>query len=103
MALLRLFVLGVLRLVLALLLLYWLIFIGYTIAKYLQGGPQWVLAWYEHISTGDLFQPWNWKIFVMRQIFALTLTLLLSYFEWWQAQRSHLGHAIQGPLSGSRG
>jgi hypothetical protein len=69
------------RLVLGVLVLYWLIFVGYTISNYFRGGLAWVIAWYAHIS-GDIFKPWNWKRFAIQQAFALALTITLSYFEW---------------------
>lgn len=79
--LLRFLVLGVRRVILCFLILYWAIFVGYTVTKYFQGGLAWVTAWYAHIS-GDIFEPLNWKRFIIQQTFALTLTIMLSYFEW---------------------
>ena len=81
---LRFLALGMRRVLLSVLILYWAIFIGYTVTKYFQGGAVWVLAWYAHISSdiNDIFEPWNWKRFIIQQIFALALTLILSYFEW---------------------
>ena len=79
--LLRFLALGLRRVVLSILILYWAIFVGYTVTKYFQGGLAWVTAWYAHIS-GDIFEPLNWKRFIIQQTFALTLTIMLSYFEW---------------------
>jgi hypothetical protein len=83
-ALLRFLALGMRRVLLSVLILYWTIFIGYTVTKYFQGGLVWVLAWYAHISSNssNIFEPWNWKRFVIQQIFALVLTIALSHSEW---------------------
>ena len=77
---------GLCRLVLSVLILYWLIFIGYTVTNYVRGGYAWVVAWYAHIS-GNVFEPWNWKVFLWQQVFALALTLCFAYLEWWHPKQ----------------
>ena len=65
------------RLLLALLLAYWAIFIVYSIGKMLLGGPHEVKAWYEHIeSEGSVvFLPhWSATAFLLRQLLIAAIT-----------------------------
>lgn len=67
------------RVAIWLLMAYWLVFFGYTIKNFVEGGSTAVLGWYKHIS-GNPFQ-WHWGIFLLRQIVMLVLTLALYFFE----------------------
>jgi hypothetical protein len=95
--LLRFLAVGVRRVILCFLIPYWAIFIGYTVTKYCQGGFVWVLAWYAHISSNssNIFEPWNWKRFVIQQSFILTITILLTYLEWRRSRLSELARVTR--------
>src|ERR1700761_5931753 len=59
------------RLLLSLLLAYWIIFVVYSIGRMVTGGPGAVVAWYAHIETGGdaVFLPhWNPVMFLLRQL-----------------------------------
>ena len=58
---------------------YWLGFLGYTVKNLIAGGWTAVLAWYEHIS-GPVFK-WDWRIFLVRQLAILGVTLILYFFD----------------------
>jgi hypothetical protein len=66
-----------------LLLIYWLVFVGYTITKYVQGGTGRVVAYYYNLVCEyrlDVCQ-WNWRAFLFAQGAYLAATLLLGFFE----------------------
>jgi hypothetical protein len=67
------------RVAIWLLTAYWLIFLGYTIKNFVEGGSTAVVGWYKHIS-GNPFQ-WHWGVFLLQQIVMLALTLALYFFE----------------------
>jgi len=72
------------RILLSILLFYWAIFISFTIAKYIEGGPRIVATYYWHI-TCEFRQvpcPMNWGAFWFTQGIYLAFTLLLCLFEW---------------------
>jgi hypothetical protein len=75
---------------LVLLLFYWVIFIGYTVSKYIEGGPARVAAYYWHIACENRLEPcpMNWGAFWFAQGVYLAITLLLCFFEWrsWKAR-----------------
>lgn len=65
------------RLLLALLLAYWICFVGYSIGKMVMGGPGAVVAWYAHIEAEGsvVFLPhWSATAFVLRQLLILAIT-----------------------------
>jgi hypothetical protein len=43
------------RLLLSVLIVYWVILLAYSITNYLQGGSTRVLAWYQHVN-GNIFE-----------------------------------------------
>lgn len=61
-----------------LLVFYWVGFLGYTTAKFVEGGLGRVADWYRHISTpfeiGRPFE-WSWKVFLGDQILLFAITL----------------------------
>ena len=63
-----------------LLIVYWAIFISYTIMHLVTGGPSAVVRWYRHIA-GAPFQ-WNWEAFLAGEMVILATTLVLGFFEW---------------------
>jgi len=73
-----------LQVLLAVLILYWAIFVGYTALRFFQGGTPAVVAWYAHISARVVasdgttfgFPVWEPVRFVVDQIFILVLTAL---------------------------
>lgn len=80
---------------LCLLLPYWATFIGYSVVKLIEGGPNEVMAWYKHLGTwvvagkgplGDgptfFIHKFDWRQFLAIQIFCLAVTLVLCFFEW---------------------
>ena len=69
---------------LVLFLFYWVIFIGYTIAKYFEGGLSRVATFYGYIACENRIEPcpMNWGAFWFAQGVYLTITLLLCFFEW---------------------
>jgi hypothetical protein len=75
---------------LVLLLLYWAAFIGYTIAKFIEGGLGRVAAYYWHVACENRLEPcsMNWGGFWFAQGAYLAITLLLCFFEWrsWRAR-----------------
>jgi hypothetical protein len=81
------------RLFLYVLAAYWAIFIFYTAKKFATGGWPAVVGWYQHIDTKIDHQgqewsitPWSWKTFLLREITALAITLVLLSFERRPAQ-----------------
>lgn len=65
------------RLLLSLLLAYWIIFVVYSIGRMVTGGPGAVVAWYAHIETGGdaVFLPhWNPVVFLLRQLLIAVIT-----------------------------
>ncbi|HEX4038334.1 MAG TPA: hypothetical protein VHX37_09775 [Acidobacteriaceae bacterium] len=63
---------------LALLLVYWIVFAGYTMVELLRGGPHAVVAWYAHVIIEGSFlsQPraWSPMRFLLRQLVLLAVT-----------------------------
>lgn len=87
----RVFRLGLL----GVLLLYWAVFAGNSIAKLVTGGPAQVTEWYRHLAfQGSLsgtctsggcalyFPPLNVLHFWMVQFIYFVFTLLLIFLEW---------------------
>jgi len=72
------------RFLLLLLLLYWASFIGYTVAKFVGGGPGRVRSYYECLMCGSTLDPCrlHWGAFCFAQGVYLAITLLLCFFEW---------------------
>jgi hypothetical protein len=72
------------RVLLFLLIFYWVIFIGYTVAKFIEGGPRSVAAYYWYIACENRIEPcpMNWGAFWFAQGVYLAITLLLCFFEW---------------------
>jgi hypothetical protein len=80
----------IVRCLFALLVSYWAIFVIYTIKKLFSGGPNAVVSWYEHIDTRIIrteptagafvvwIQPWDWRLFLVRQVVILILTIGVS-------------------------
>jgi hypothetical protein len=69
------------RAVLWLLVVYWFIFIGYTIKNLIAGGPGAVVAWYKHISHMEAVSlGWDWRAFLAQQIGMLAITWMLWFF-----------------------
>jgi hypothetical protein len=68
------------------LLFYWATFIGYTIAKYIEGGPNKVAAYYwtDYVTCMNNIEPcpMSWGAFWRDQGGILAITLLLCFFEW---------------------
>jgi hypothetical protein len=66
------------------LLLYWLVFVGYTFEKLATGGREALVAWYAHISAPPLLAEfhWNWGLFIAKQAGMAAVTLALLYLEW---------------------
>ena len=64
--------------------LYWLATFGYTIAKYLEGGEEKVVAYYGHLLCENRFDPcqFSWSVFFIAQSIYLSITLLLCFWEW---------------------
>jgi hypothetical protein len=76
------------RFLMALLIVYWLIFICYTTEKFVTGGSAAVVSWYMHIDTspvhrgdGWFFTQWSWGKFLARQFAILGITLALCLVE----------------------
>ena len=65
---------------LCVLISYSVIFTGDTVRNYFKGGSEWVVAWEAH-RTGDLFEPLNWKRFLIQQTYALSLTIRAVLFR----------------------
>jgi fructose-specific phosphotransferase system IIC component len=55
------------------LIIYWLIFVIYTIMCFVRGGPVSVIAWYSHIATMQFH--WNRRVFLADQIAILAITV----------------------------
>lgn len=70
-----------LQLLLAVLIAYWAVFVGYTISNFSRGGSQAVIGWYQHMSAtsvlteGSLgFHSWKPIRFAIDQIVIVALT-----------------------------
>jgi hypothetical protein len=72
------------RFLLLLLLFYWAAFIGYTVAKFIEGGLGRVASYYEYLTCEYILGLCriNWRAFCFVQGFYLAITLLLCFFEW---------------------
>jgi hypothetical protein len=80
----------------ALLVAYWVIFLGYTIEKLTVGGTTAVVGWYRHVSSplipmddgrggvGFRVEPWSLWSFLMRRLLILVTTAALAVpvFRW---------------------
>jgi hypothetical protein len=64
---------------LILLILYWVSFIGFTVDKFVVGGPRAVVGYYVHLA-GAAFN-WRWRVFLAQQIVLLAVTLALCFLE----------------------
>jgi len=68
----------------ALLCGYWLIFLGYTLFNFVEGGPRAVAGWYWHISTEGCWEcitkPWSLQTFLLKQLLLAVITALLWFF-----------------------
>jgi hypothetical protein len=67
---------------------YWVIFIFYTVEKFVTGGSSSVVGWYRHIDSsivqqgdGLFFAKWSWEKFLVRQFAILAITLALYFVE----------------------
>jgi len=60
---------------------YWLIFLGYTLFNFIEGGSHAVVLWYQHVSTEGcldcLFKPWSLRNFLLEQLLMAVITVLL--------------------------
>jgi hypothetical protein len=79
----------ILRGVFWLLLVYWLIFIGYTVKNLVAGGSGAAVIWYRHISGGAV--KWDWRVFLLQQGVILAVTLASWFFGRRPVARS-VGH-----------
>ena len=72
------------RVVLCVMLLYWVAFIGYSVAKFIQGGSERVVAYYWYTLCENRLDPcqWSWRVFLTVQLSYLAITLPLCFFEW---------------------
>jgi hypothetical protein len=84
------------RCLFALLATYWAVFLLYTAKNLFVGGPKAVARWYEHIDTHSIgtesatgtfilsIRPWDWKLFLERQVAIAALTAAVSglVFRW---------------------
>jgi hypothetical protein len=79
------------RILLEILLIYWVAFIGNTVAKLIEGGPNKAAAWYRNIGTWlvgvdgppgtFVLHELTWRQFWSIQIFYLAFTLLFCVLE----------------------
>ncbi len=76
------------RSLLGLLIAYWVIFICYTVEKFITGGSSSVVGWYGHIDASVLHRgdewylaKWSWETFLVKQLAILAITLSLHLFE----------------------
>lgn len=67
------------RVLLWLLMGYWVVFAGYTIMHLITGGPNAVVIWYRHIARAPL--QWNWAMFLVGQTMILAITVVLYLFD----------------------
>jgi hypothetical protein len=84
-------ILRLIRLALLLLFLfYWTIFIGYTVAKLIEGGPSEAVAYFRYVVCENRLDPcqWSWGALLFAQSVYLVITLLLCFFEFrsWRKQ-----------------
>jgi hypothetical protein len=81
------------------LLIYWVAFISYTIAKYIEGGLDKVATYYWYVACENRLGPCprNWGAFWFAQGVYLAITLLLCFFEWrsWKTG-TPTGESIRG-------
>jgi hypothetical protein len=76
------------RCLMGLFIAYWVIFIFYTIEKFVTGGSNAVVGWYRHtnssvVQRGDgwLLSKWSWEKFLAQQFAILAITLALYFVE----------------------
>ena len=76
------------RCLMGLFIAYWVIFIFYTVEKFVTGGSNAVVGWYRHIDSsvvqrgdGLFFTKWSWEKFLVRQFAILAITLALYFVE----------------------
>jgi hypothetical protein len=73
--------------------IYWAIFATFTITLLISSGPERVVHWYMHISTVGFHFDWSWRVFVIRQITNLIITVGLFLLR-----RQLRGRQPAGPL-----
>jgi hypothetical protein len=69
---------------------YWVVFVGYTVTKFVEGGSSRVASWYRQIGTPPIvwngetfvFHKMNWGMFWRVQVIYLAITLALFFWEW---------------------
>jgi hypothetical protein len=77
------------RCLMGLFIAYWVIFIFYTVAKFVTGGSSAVVEWYKHIDSSPLVQrgegwfltKWSWEKFLAKRFAILAITLALYFVE----------------------
>jgi hypothetical protein len=76
------------RCLMGLFIAYWVIFIFYTVEKFVTGGSSAVVGWYRHtdssvVQRGDgwFLTKWSWETFLIRQFAILAITLALYFVE----------------------
>ena len=76
------------RCLMGLFIAYWVIFIFYTVEKFVTGGSSAVVGWYRHIDSsfvqrgdGWFLTKWSWETFLVRQLAILAITLALYFVE----------------------
>jgi hypothetical protein len=86
----------IVRLLFALLVAYWVIFLGYTIEKLTVGRTAAVVGWYQHVSSpfipiddgrggvGFRVDAWSLRSFLIRQLVILVITaaVAIPVFRW---------------------
>jgi hypothetical protein len=67
---------------------YWVIFIFYTVEKFVTGGSSAVVGWYRHVDSsvvprgdGWFLTKWSWEKFLAKQFAILAITLALLFVE----------------------
>ena len=80
--------------ILAIFLLYWLLFLGSSAVKLMEGGPSSVVAWYRYNATWItavdgppgtvrfIIHDFTWHSFLLAQFVYLAVTFLLCLIEW---------------------
>jgi len=67
---------------LGLLIIYWSVFLFYTLKNLVTGGPRAVALWYMQNEGGvHLPSHWSWSTFVLKQIVILAITLALCLYQ----------------------
>jgi hypothetical protein len=76
------------RSLMGLFMAYWVIFIFYTVVKFVTGGSSAVAGWYRHtnssvVQRGDgwFLSKWSWEKFLAQQFAILAITLTLYFVE----------------------